>query len=170
MTTLPPEGNNEGQPEAHTPPPAGPPQQPQQPAYQAPPQGGYQQPGQVPPAGGYQQPASDPAGTITLNYWLSVFFTWIPALIFFLIERDKGNQAAFAFHRENLNFSLVRVGVLVATYILVLIPYLGWILAILLWLASIVLFIFHIIAAVKATDGYRAGRGPEFIFNIPFIK
>ncbi|MGO1538722.1 MAG: DUF4870 domain-containing protein [Leucobacter sp.] len=187
MTTLPPDGNNEGQPEGQTPPPAAPPvppaapQQPQpgyqappqqpQPGYQAPPQGGYQQPagGQVPPQGGQPQ-ASDPASTITLNYWLSVFFTWIPALIFFLIERDKGNQASFAFHRENLNFSLLRTAVVVATYIIMIIPYIGWIIGILLWIGSIVLFVFHIIAAAKATDEYRSGRGPKFVFNIPFIK
>lgn len=191
MTTLPPDGNNEGQPEGQIPPPAAPPvppaapQQPQQPqpgyqappqqpqpGYQAPPQGGYQQP----PQGGYQQPAggqaqaSDPASTITLNYWLSVFFTWIPALIFFLIERDKGNQASFAFHRENLNFSLLRTAVVVATYIIMIIPYIGWIIGILLWIGSIVLFVFHIIAAAKATEEYRSGRGPKFVFNIPFIK
>jgi uncharacterized membrane protein len=194
MTTLPPEGQ-EGQetggqptsdapPAAPTPPvaPQPPAVEPQQPQYQAPPpqQPQYQAPpagAQVPPPGGYQQPqpgyaqpVADPVSNITLNYWLSVFFTWIPALIFFLIEKDKGNQQAYAFHRDNLNFSLLRVGVVVATYILLVIPYIGWLLAIVLWIGSLVLFIFHILAAVKAPDAYRRGGQPEFIFNIPLVK
>ncbi|WP_427869806.1 DUF4870 domain-containing protein [Leucobacter luti] len=184
------------QPQAQTPPPAAPqapqppvpPQQPAQPqyqtpppaaqtppagGYQAPPAGGYQTPppgaGQVPPQG-YAQPTTDPASTITLNYWLSVFFTWIPALIFYIIEKDKGNAQAYAYHRDNLNFSLLRVMVVVATYILMLIPYVGWILGAILWIGSVVLFVFHIIAAVKAPDAYRRGEQPGFIFNIPLVK
>lgn len=196
MTTLPPEGQDPqvpsgqpmsepGVPQAPQPPQAPiPPQQqapvpPQQPQYQQPPQAPqYQQPagGQVPP-GGYQQqqpyaqqPIADPVSNITLNYWLSVFFTWIPALIFFLIEKDKGNQQAYAYHRDNLNFSLLRIGVVVATYILMIIPYLGWILGILLWIGSVVLFVFHIMAAAKATDAFRRGEKAPFSFNIPLIK
>src|SRR5690606_29848618 len=98
MTTLPPEPNEGHQPAAPTPPAA-----PQPPA------GGHQQP----PAGGYQQQpvggaAVDPAvNTITLNYWLSVFFAWLPALIFWMIEKDKGNARATAFHVSNFNFSLL---------------------------------------------------------------
>lgn len=195
MTTLPPEGQGPqvpgGQPagDPATPqapqppqapvPPTQQPQAPQQPQYQVPqhpqaPQ--YQQPsgGQVPP-GGYQQqyaqqPVADPVSNITLNYWLSVFFTWIPALIFFIVEKDKGNRQAYDYHRDNLNFSLLRVGVVIATYILVMIPYLGWILAILLWIGSVVLFVFHIMAAAKAPEAFRRGEKPPFIFNIPLVK
>ena len=192
MTTLPPEGQ-EGQetggqptsdapPAAPTPPaaPQPPAAAPQQPQYQAPPQQPQYQtppPGQVPPAGGYQQPqpgyaqpAADPVSNITLNYWLSVFFTWLPALIFFLIEKDKGNPQAYAFHRDNLNFSLLRTIAYVAIVVVGWIPYIGWLIAILLWLAQIVLFIFHIMAAVKAPDAYRRGGQPEFVFNVPIVK
>nr|WP_237465035.1 DUF4870 domain-containing protein [Leucobacter luti] len=105
-----------------------------------------------------------------MNYWLSVFFTWIPALIFFLIEKDKGNQQAYAYHRDNLNFSLLRVGVVIATWILGAIPFLGGFLAVILGIGSLVLFIFHIIAAAKAPENYRRGEQPGFIFNIPLVK
>lgn len=194
MTTLPPEANGEQpvQPEQPlTPPPvqpeqvagAVPPPAPEQPQYTAPPADAYQAPPagayQAAPPGGYQQPgghaqpgASDPAvSNITLNYWLSVFFSWIPALIFWLIDKDKGNQRATAFHVSNLNFSLLRTGVLVVSWILGVIPYIGWLLAILLWIAHIVLFVFHIMAAVKAAENYRNGGSTDpFIFNIPLIK
>lgn len=185
MTTLPPEGQN---PEAPGGQPLGDPAAPQAPvppqappAPQAPQYQQYQQPagGQVPPGGGYQQgyaqqPVADPVSNITLNYWLSVFFTWIPALIFFLIEKDKGNRQAYDYHRDNLNFSLLRVGAGVATYILafvfLFIPYVGVLLSTVLWLANIALFVFHIVAAAKAPAAFRAGEKPPFMFNIPLIK
>ena len=37
-------------------------------------------------------------------------------------------------------------------------------------IGSVVLFVFHIIAAVKAPDAYRRGEQPGFIFNIPLVK
>lgn len=192
MTTLPPEANNEpGADGTQVPPPVPPaaPTPPQgPPQYQAPPPGAYQQqpghqqqPGgypQQPPQGypqqpqpGYAQPApTDPANTITLNYWLSVFFTWIPALIFWIIEKDKGNQKATEFHVANLNFSLIRTGVGILAAILGVIPWVGWIIGLILWLAYLVLFVFHILAAVSAPDNYRKGGKPEFLFNFPIIK
>ena len=154
------------------------PQQPQQPqqAYPQPPQ--YGAPGQTPPPpGGYQQPpagyaqpAADPASNVVLNYWLSVFFSWIPALIFYLVDKDKGDQRVYAYQRDNLNFSLLRLGVGIATWILGLIPYIGLIFGFLLGIGSLVLFIFHIIAAVKASEGFRRGERPGFIFNVPLVK
>ena len=199
MSTLPPEehGDQPVQPEQPAQPVAPqpvqpeqvtgavPPPAPEQPQYTAPPAQGYQAPPagayQAPPAGGYQQPApgeyqqpgaADPAvSNITLNYWLSVFFSWIPALIFWLIDKDKGNQRATAFHVSNLNFSLLRVGVGVVGWILAMIPYVGWLFAIILWLGMLVLFVFHIMAAVKAADEYRnGGKTDPFIFNIPMVK
>ena len=157
--------------EAPQPPPA-PQYAPPQPQYQAPPAagqapppGGYQQPG---PA--YQQPVADPLNNVTLNYWLSVFFTWIPALIFFLIEKDKGDAKAYAFHRDNLNFSLIRTGIYAIAIICAWIPYLNFIVVPLAWIAQIVFFVFHIIAAAKAPEAYRRNEQPPFIFNIAFVK
>lgn len=193
MTTLPPEGTDGqeagGHPTNSVPPappvppaapmppapPAAQPAAPQQPQYQTPPQqqpGGYATP---PPQAGYaQQPVSDPLSNITLNYWLSVFFNWLPALIFFLIEKDKGNPQARAYHVDNLNFSLLRVMSGVATGILLvplaLIPYVGGLLAFALWAANIVLFVFHIMAAAKASEAFRRGEKPPFIFNLPMVK
>lgn len=168
MTTLPPEPNGE-QPQQ---PAAAQPETPQPaaPQYQAPPAGAYQQP----PAGGQPGGAAavDPAvNTITLNYWLSVFFTWLPALIFWMIEKDKGNARATAFHVSNFNFSLLRTGLLVVGWIIALVPYIGWLIAAILWIGHVVLFVFHIMAAVKAAENYKNGGSTDpFIFNIPLIK
>lgn len=168
MTTLPPDDQNGEQNAAPVPP-----QAPQQPAPQAPP--AYQQPAQ-PAQPGYPQPvAADPVGNIQLNYWLSVFFTWVPALIFWLIEKDKGDQRATAFHVANFNFSLLRTIVGVGGYILGLIfsfiPVLNILFWIIVWAAMIVLFVFHIIAAAKVANEYRSGgKTDPFIFNLPLVK
>ena len=146
-------------------------QQPQQPGYGqqgygAPQQPGYPQQGYAQP--GYQQaPAADPASNLTLNYWLSVFFIWLPALIFFLIEKDRANPQVRALHAANLNFSLLRTGFYLVGWVLAFIPILG---ALVYWAGIITLFVFHIIAATKVTNAYRAGQGDPFIFNIPLVK
>ncbi len=179
MTTLPPEGttpestgDNAGQPST---PGYLPPQQPTQqpPAGYAPPPGYSPPPGSAPPGApqqGYPQPVADPVNNITLNYWLSVFFSWIPALIFYIIEKDKGDPRVTAFHAANLNFSLIRVGVGVVTLIFIWIPILGWIIGGLLGLVSLGLFILHIVAAASAADDFRGGRKPNFLFNIDMVK
>lgn len=131
------------QPGAPTPPPGyGAPQQPgygapgqpaygaPQPGYGAPQQPGYGAPQQ--PGYGYYQPQQgqqDPLPNLTASYWLSVFFLFIPALIFYLIESPRATPQVRALHAANLNFSLLRVMVIVATWILGVIPYLGWVLA-----------------------------------------
>lgn len=140
--------------------------QPEQPAAQQP---QFEQPAAqpAPPAGGYQQPApvpaSDPVANIQLNYWLSVFLGIIPALIFWLIEKDKGDQRATALHVSNMNFAILRLIVSLVWPI----PVIGWIIG---GLGGLVLFIFHLIAATKAADAYRTGQADPFIFNIPLIK
>src|SRR5690625_2608078 len=111
MTTLPPEGNQN--PEGHQS-PGLPPQQPGQQQPQQPPQQPQYQQQPPPQQPQYQQQQyqqqpqapADPLNTVVLNYWLSVFFTWITGLIFWLMEKDKGNVKAADYHRENFNFAL----------------------------------------------------------------
>lgn len=113
--------------------------------------------------------AGGPFQMVQLNYWLSVFFIWIPALIFFLIERGKDARAD-AYHRDNLNFALLRTAVLVAGSLLGFIPFLGPLLTGLVWVASVVLFVFHIVAAAKLPQTYRDGAPPAFVINVPFLQ
>ena len=152
------------------------PQQPPAPQYSAPqysaPQGGQTPPpgGPQQPQGAYAQPVADPTSNITLNYWLSVFFTWIPALIFFFVDKDKGDQRLYVFQRENLNFSLLRTGLYLVIIIASFIPYVNLVVVPLVWIAQVVAFVFHIIAAVKAPEAFRRGEQPGFIVNLPLIK
>ncbi|TQL62102.1 DUF4870 domain-containing protein [Rarobacter faecitabidus] len=145
---------------------------------QVPPEGAspYQQqaPGYEQPATGYQQPApgygqptpayasgpvtDDALSTVKLNLWLSVFFSWIPALIFFLTQKDVPANVK-DIHRENLNFQILRT----IAGLVVWIPIVGWAL-------FIVLLVFAIIAAVQAPDVVAQGGTYKYKFNIQFIK
>ncbi|MFC8302073.1 DUF4870 domain-containing protein [Specibacter sp. NPDC057265] len=110
----------------------------------------------------YQQGATDPAGTVTLNYWLSVFFSWIPALVFFLTEKGK-NGLVDDVNKQNLNFSILRG---IAGFLWVIVPGVGFIFG----LAALALFVIHILAAVEAPKKLRSGQPYRFPFNVPFIK
>ena len=98
------------------------------------------------------------------EYMAKVWATWV-----YNIEKGK-DPLADQYHRENLNFTLVRAIPMVATWIIGFIPYIGWILGILLWIVSIVLFVFHLMAAIKATENFKKGIPSKFIFNIDFVK
>lgn len=141
--------------------------------------GSAQNPPDYPPPLGQQPPGGQPSGheqsysaddgsgdarnRITLNFWLSVFFTWIPALIFYLTEQDKSSRA-MEFHKANLNFSLLRLFV----GLFMIIPFVGWVLG---GIAAIVLFVMHIMAAINAPKEYDQGAPTyKFPFNIPLIK
>lgn len=133
---------------------------PQQGQQQYPPQGQqYPQQGQQHYPQQFSQQAT--ANTVQLNYWLSVFFSWIPALIFYVNEKGK-NQLADEYHRQNLNFALVRVICSVG----IVIPYLGF----LFFIAAIVLFVFHIMAAASAQSNFNRGQLPKFVFNLNLVK
>lgn len=113
---------------------------------------------------------ANPVGTLQLNYWLSAFFMWLPALIFWILEKDKGDRRATALHVANLNFSLLRTAIVIATGVLGAIPEIGWILVMLGWLVGFVLFVFHVIAATKIPRAYAETATEPFILNVPMIK
>lgn len=132
-----------------TPPPAG-----QNPQYGAP------QPG-IP----QQNPAAD---RLVLNYWLSVFFQWIPALIFFFLDRGKDARQD-SFNRKNLIFSLVRTAVGVVASSLTLPALLNGetsAFGSLLGLVGTVLFVFHIVASISVKERYNTGGEPNFVIPI----
>lgn len=119
--------------------------------------------------GSWQQPQANPnqlADNINLNYWLSVFFVWIPALIFYFTDKGK-SPLADQYNRENLNFSLLRTGAAIAAFILAFIPFIGWLLSLALNVGG---FILHLLVAIKAKENFQKGAAPGFMFNIPMVK
>lgn len=107
-------------------------------------------------------PTPQGQNTIQLDYWLSVFFTWIPSLIFFLTERDK-NKLVDEHTKELLNFNITRMIVFAVT----IIPFIGWIIG---GIASLVLFVMAIMGAMKGPDEYAKGRTFQFKYTFRFIK
>lgn len=136
--------------------------QPQQQPYASPaPYGAGQFGGQMVP-GWNDGPTESGASTVTLNYWLSVFFSWIPALIFYLTEKDK--NALVAEHvKENLNFQITRI--IVAA--VMIIPLIGWVVG---GIATLVLFVVAILGAMQGPDTYRRGQVYKFPLAIRLIK
>ncbi|GGI48396.1 putative Tic20 family protein [Agromyces flavus] len=144
--TPPPGGTTPPPPPGGTtpPPPGGPTPPPPagDPGYQA--QPGYQQPGQ-------QNVAMSPQDQrlwATLIHVGGIFFSFVPALVGYLVLKDRGN-----FVREHsataLNFQITMlIANIVAGILWVLI--IGIFLSIAIWVVTIV---FSIIAAVKANQG-----------------
>lgn len=121
-------------------------------------QGGYQQQ----PYGGAQASPDNGFGNLQLNLWLSVFFSWIPALIFWLTDKDKTVDPVRKANGDNLSFQLLRVIVGVCSVI----PFLG----ILAGIASIGLFVVAIINAVQVPSAIREGRPAKLTFAPSWIK
>lgn len=187
-----------GQPEAGSPvppPPAGqpgpaygghpaPPQPGQpvygapQPGYAAPPQPPYGAP-QQPPYGaaqpGYGAPAGAPYGyggqlqsNITLNLWLSVFFSWIPALIFFLMEKDKVAPAYHRANAKNLNYQLIVVIAYAAVGVLTVVTFgIAGLLYFLLPIGQLIIGIMH---AVNVPSQLAAGQEGKFYLAPDWVK
>ena len=106
-----------------------------------------------PPQNPYEQPStnlspSDEKLWATLVHIGGIFFSFIPALIGYLILKDKGPFVR-AHTATALNFQITMAIAYVISYILWLVI-IGWILTIAI---GIVVIVFSIIAAVKANQG-----------------
>lgn len=161
-------------------PPASAPGQPApgygQPAYGQP-APGYGQSPQGAPAPGYGAPAGAQYGAqpaygapvqpnITLNLWLSVFFGWIPALIFFLIEKDKVPANYQRANAANLNFQIVLAIAYVASSLLIFV-FIGAILYPLVGLAQLIIGIIH---AINVPPQLAAGQEGKFYLAPNWVK
>ncbi|GAA1812124.1 DUF4870 domain-containing protein [Agromyces neolithicus] len=125
------------------PPPPPPPQDPNQPPqnpYQQQPQNPYQQPQQLSPA--------DEKLWATLINVGGIFFYFVPALIGYLLLKDKGPFVR-AHTATALNFQITIAIALVVSYALIAV-FIGILLVI---AVEVVKIVFSIIAAVKANQG-----------------
>lgn len=103
-------------------------------------------------------PTEDERTLAILVHVLSIFFWFIPALVIYLLKKDE--SAFVGSHaKEALNFQIT----LTIVYVILFITIIG---IIFLWVPGIVLLIFCIIAAIKASDKklYR------FPFTLRLIK
>lgn len=173
-------------------PPAAP--QPQAPSKGQPGAPGYGQPGQ--PAPGYAQPGPGypPAGqpqygqqpgygaapgyygaaaplqqsNITANLWLSVFFSWVPALIFFLVEKDKVAPNYQRANAANLNYQIIVVIAYAAVGLLTIVTF--GIAAFLYALLPIAQLIIGIIHAINVPTQLQSGQEGKFYLAPNWVK
>lgn len=138
---------------------------------------GYGQPPQGAPAPGYGAPAGAPYGAqpaygapvqpnIVINLWLSVFFGWIPALIFFLIEKDKVPANYQRANAANLNFQII-LAIAYAACVVLSFAIIG---AFLLPLVSLAQLIIGIIHAINVPPQLAAGQEGKFYLAPNWIK
>lgn len=144
---------------------------PAQPAWQQPGYGQQANAGQANQAGYAPPPPAQGSpeqllNNVNLNYWLSVFFMWIPALIFYMIDKGK-NPLVDKYNADNLNFAILRTIVMIAGWVLVVIPVLG---ALIAFAANVAGFVLHLLVAAKAKERFMRGEEPGFKFNIPIVK
>ena len=92
-----------------------------------------------------------------LMYVLSIFFWFVPALIFFLVKKDD----AFVYGNavELLNFEITLFG---AMFILTFIPVVGWFVMMAIGIAALVFLI-------KATLSAKEGNSYQFPFTIRLL-
>ncbi len=140
---------------------------------QQPPQGGaYGQPGYGAPAAGapYGQPGygAPVQSNITLNLWLSVFFSWVPALIFFLIEKDKVAPNYQRANAANLNYQIIVVIAYAAVGVISVVTFgIGAILYALLPIAQLIIGILH---AINVPNQLAAGQEGKFYLAPNWVK
>lgn len=139
---------------------------------------GYAQPQPGAPAPGYGAPAGGAYGAqpayaaapvqpnITINLWLSVFFGWIPALIFFLIEKGKVPANYERANAANLNFQIVLAIGIVASYILSFVL-IGLFTLPLVYLAQLIIGIIH---AVNVPNQLATGQEGKFYLAPNWVK
>ncbi|WP_404285379.1 DUF4870 domain-containing protein [Glutamicibacter arilaitensis] len=127
------------------------------------PVGSYPGQGNQPQPGYQAQGPDENLQRIQLNGWLSAFFGIIPALIFFIIDKERTNPIVRDFHRDTLNFSIIRAII----GLLALLPVIGWVIGL---LGGIACFVVAIMAAINAPNEYQARRSYKYPFNFTFVS
>ncbi|MFB7250359.1 DUF4870 domain-containing protein [Microbacterium sp. NPDC056234] len=168
-----PQGPSQGQPGA---PVYGQPGQPA-PGYSQPGQPGYppagqaqygQQPGYGAAPGYYGAAAPIQQSNITANLWLSVFFSWVPALIFFLVEKDKVAPNYQRANAANLNYQIIVAIAYAAAGLITIVTFgIGAILYALLPIAQLIIGIIH---AINVPTQLQSGQEGKFYLSPNWVK
>ena len=142
-------------------------QQPYQDPYGQQPQYG-QQPGYGAAPGYYGAAAPLQQSNITANLWLSVFFSWVPALIFFLVEKDKVAPNYQRANAANLNYQIIVVIAYAAVGLLTIVTF--GIAAFLYALLPIAQLIIGIIHAINVPTQLQSGQEGKFYLAPNWVK
>jgi uncharacterized membrane protein len=77
------------------------------------------------------------------------YFTWIGWIIAFVMYNSNKSQLAAYHIRQSLALMILGILVYIVQIMLVFIPFLGWAIALLLWIGLVVLWVMGLIAAIN---------------------
>ncbi|GCE78328.1 DUF4870 domain-containing protein [Cellulomonas biazotea] len=120
-------------------------------------------------------PAPRPAGTDQDRTWATLahlggilayaFIGWVPALVIWLVHRERGGQAAEQ-ARVALNFQLTLLVGLVAARIVDALPYIGFV----GWIAGIALGIISLVLSILAAVAVNKGGTYRYPFALELVR
>ena len=88
------------------------------------------------------------------------YFTWIGWIIAFVMYNSNKSQLAAYHLRQSLALMILGILVYIVQIMLIFIPFLGWAIAVLLWIGLVVLWVFGLIAAINGEQKPAPVIGP----------
>jgi len=80
------------------------------------------------------------------------YFTWIGWIIAFVLYNSNKSQLAAYHLRQSLALMILSILVYIVQIMLLFIPFLGWAIAILLWIGLVVLWVLGLLAAINGEE------------------
>ncbi|NKY41519.1 DUF4870 domain-containing protein [Cellulomonas septica] len=122
-----------------------------------------------------QQPAHHPSGTDQARTWATLahlggilayfFIGWVPALVIWLVHRERGGQAAEQ-ARVALNFQLTLLVGLVVAKIVENLPAIG----VIGWIAIIGIGIISLVLSILAAVAVNKGGSYRYPFSLELVR
>ncbi len=88
------------------------------------------------------------------------YFTWIGWIIAFVLYNSNKSQLAAYHLRQTLALMILSILVYIVQIMLLFIPFLGWAVAILLWIGLVVLWVLGLLAAINSEEKPMPVIGP----------
>ncbi|TMI92769.1 MAG: hypothetical protein E6H08_11615 [Bacteroidetes bacterium] len=80
------------------------------------------------------------------------YFTWIGWIIAFVLYNSNKSQLAAYHLRQSLTLMILGILVYIVQIMLIFIPFLGWAVAVLLWIGLVVLWVLGLVAAINGQE------------------
>ena len=88
------------------------------------------------------------------------YFTWIGWIIAFVLYNSNKSQLAAYHLRQTLALMILMTLVYIVQIMLLFIPFLGWAIAVLLWIGLVVLWVLGLLAAINSEEKPMPVIGP----------
>lgn len=88
------------------------------------------------------------------------YFTWIGWIIAFIMHNNNKSQLGAYHLRQSLALMILGIIVYIIQIMLIFIPFLGWAIAVLLWIGLVVLWVLGLVAAINGEEKPMPVIGP----------